>query len=45
MYATIHELTAACRRGGTTPSRVTDEYLARIAKLDDRVGAYLTVTA
>ena len=43
--ATIHELTAAYTRGETTPSRVTDEYLARIAKLDDKVGAYLTVTA
>ena len=43
--ATIHELTAAYNRGETTPSRVTDEYLARIAKLDDKVGAYLTVTA
>src|SRR5499433_2448324 len=45
MSSTIHELTAAYRRGETTPSRVTDEYLARIAKLDDKVGAYLTVTA
>src|SRR2546430_16073231 len=43
--ATIHELTAAYARGETTPIRVTDEYLARIAKLDDKVGAYLTVTA
>src|SRR3989442_7937076 len=42
---TIHELTAAYTRGETTPSRVTDEYLARIAKLDDKVGAYITVTA
>jgi len=45
MHGTIHELTAAYTRGETTPSRATDEYLARIAKLDDKVGAYLTVTA
>src|SRR3989454_7301274 len=42
---TIHELTAAFTRGETTPSKVTDAYLARIAMLDDRVGAYITVTA
>ena len=42
---TIHELTAAYARGETTPSRVTDAYLARIAKLDDTIGAYITVTA
>ena len=41
----IHELTAAYTRGETTPSRVTNEYLERIAKLDDKVGAYITVTA
>ena len=45
MPRTIHGLTAAYTRGDTTPSRVTDEYLARIAKLDDKIGAYLTVTA
>jgi len=42
---TIHELTDAYRRGETTPSEATDAYLSRIAKLDDKVGAYLTVTA
>jgi aspartyl-tRNA(Asn)/glutamyl-tRNA(Gln) amidotransferase subunit A len=42
---TIHELTAAYTRGETTPGRVTEDYLARIAKLDDKVGAYITVTA
>ena len=42
---TIHGLTAAYARGETTPSRVTEDYLGRIAKLDDKVGAYLTVTA
>jgi aspartyl-tRNA(Asn)/glutamyl-tRNA(Gln) amidotransferase subunit A len=40
----IHELTAAFRRGDTTPSAVTDAYLARIEKLDARLGAYITVT-
>src|SRR3989454_12282595 len=42
---TIHELTDAYRRGETTPSEATDAYLSRIAKLDDKAGAYLTVTA
>src|SRR5437016_6928537 len=42
---TIHELTDAYRRGETTPSEATDAYLSRIAKLDDKDGAYLTVTA
>jgi len=41
----IHELTAAYRRGETTPSAVTEAYLARIEKLDGRIGAYITVTA
>jgi aspartyl-tRNA(Asn)/glutamyl-tRNA(Gln) amidotransferase subunit A len=40
----IHELTAAYRRGETTPSAVTEAYLARIEKLDGRIGAYITVT-
>ena len=30
-------------RGETTPSAVTEEHLARIERLDGRVGAYLTV--
>ena len=41
----IHDLTDAFTRGETTPSKVTDAYLARIATLDDKVGAYITVTA
>jgi len=45
VYRPIHELTDAFRRGETTPSAVTDAYLARIEKLDARVGAYITVTA
>jgi aspartyl-tRNA(Asn)/glutamyl-tRNA(Gln) amidotransferase subunit A len=45
MRAFIHDLTDAFKRGETTPSKVTDAYLARIAMLDDRVGAYITVTA
>jgi aspartyl-tRNA(Asn)/glutamyl-tRNA(Gln) amidotransferase subunit A len=43
--ATIHELTEAYRRGETTPSRATEAYLARIDTLDDKIGAYLTVTS
>jgi aspartyl-tRNA(Asn)/glutamyl-tRNA(Gln) amidotransferase subunit A len=41
---TIHELTAAYRRGDLTPTGATETYLQRIAKLDARIGAYLTVT-
>jgi aspartyl-tRNA(Asn)/glutamyl-tRNA(Gln) amidotransferase subunit A len=44
-YRSIRALTAAYASGATTPSRVTEDYLARIAELDDRVGAYITVTA
>jgi aspartyl-tRNA(Asn)/glutamyl-tRNA(Gln) amidotransferase subunit A len=39
----IHELTDAYRRGELTPTAVAESYLARIAALDKRVGAYLTV--
>ena len=41
----IHELTAAYRRGETTPTAVVGAYLARIRALDARLGGYLTVTA
>ncbi|HSE92056.1 MAG TPA: Asp-tRNA(Asn)/Glu-tRNA(Gln) amidotransferase subunit GatA [Methylomirabilota bacterium] len=41
----MHELAQAYRRGDTTPTAVAEAYLARIEKLDGRVGAYLTVTA
>src|SRR5256884_4277139 len=41
---TIQERTAAYRSGETTPTAVAEAYLARIAKLDREVGAYLTVT-
>src|SRR5437870_7592511 len=41
---TIQELTAAYRSGETTPTAVAEAYLARIAKLDREVGAYLTGT-
>ena len=44
MHRPIHELTEAFRRGETTPSAVTEAYLRRIDALDERVGAYLTVT-
>jgi aspartyl-tRNA(Asn)/glutamyl-tRNA(Gln) amidotransferase subunit A len=42
---TAHELTDAFRGGGTTPTAVAEAYLARIAALDGKVRAYLTVTA
>jgi aspartyl-tRNA(Asn)/glutamyl-tRNA(Gln) amidotransferase subunit A len=45
LHRPIHELTAAFRRGETTPGAVTDAYLARIDALEPRVGAYITVTA
>ncbi len=41
---TIHALGDAYRRGETTPTAVTEAYLARIETLDAQVGAYLTVT-
>ena len=41
----IHELTAAFRRGETSPGAVTEAYLGRIDKLDGKLGAYITVTA
>jgi aspartyl-tRNA(Asn)/glutamyl-tRNA(Gln) amidotransferase subunit A len=40
----IHELTAAYRRRETTPSRVTETYLAAVEARDGRLSAYLTVT-
>ena len=43
MHRPIHELTEAYRRGDLTPTAVAESYLARIAALDKRVGAYLTV--
>ena len=43
MHRPIHELTDAYRRGELTPTAVAESYLARIAALDERVGAYLTV--
>jgi aspartyl-tRNA(Asn)/glutamyl-tRNA(Gln) amidotransferase subunit A len=42
---TIHELAAAFRSGEASPVAVTEAYLGRIDALDDRMGAYLTVTA
>ena len=42
--STIHALTAAFAKGEASPVAVTEAYLARIAALDGRVGAYLTVT-
>jgi aspartyl-tRNA(Asn)/glutamyl-tRNA(Gln) amidotransferase subunit A len=41
---TIHELTDRYRAGQTLPTAVTHAYLDRIASLDPRVHAYLTVT-
>src|SRR5262252_7883745 len=43
MHRPIHELTDAYRRGELTPTAVAESYLARIAAVDERVGAYLTV--
>ena len=43
MHRPIHELTDAYRRGDLTPTAVAEDYLARIGKLDGKVGAYLTV--
>jgi aspartyl-tRNA(Asn)/glutamyl-tRNA(Gln) amidotransferase subunit A len=43
MHRPIHELTDAYRRGELTPTAVAESYLARIAEVDERVGAYLTV--
>jgi aspartyl-tRNA(Asn)/glutamyl-tRNA(Gln) amidotransferase subunit A len=41
---TIHELGARYRDGDTVPTAVTQAYLDRIASLDPRVRAYLTMT-
>ena len=41
---TAHELTEAYRSGATTATAVAEAYLARIAAVDGRVRAYLTVT-
>jgi len=41
---TIHELGARFRRGDATPTQAAREYLDRIAALDPKVKAYLTVT-
>jgi aspartyl-tRNA(Asn)/glutamyl-tRNA(Gln) amidotransferase subunit A len=43
MHRPIHELTDAYRRGALTPTAVVESYLARIAAVDKRMGAYLTV--
>ena len=40
---TIHELTDRYRRGDARPSQAAEAYLARIEKLDEQVGAYVTV--
>jgi len=42
---TIHELGARFRSGEATPSQAAREYLDRIAALDPKVKAYLTLTA
>jgi aspartyl-tRNA(Asn)/glutamyl-tRNA(Gln) amidotransferase subunit A len=41
---TIHELAGLFRQKAATPTQATREYLDRIAKLDPKVKAYLTVT-
>lgn len=40
----IAEAAQAMRRGELSPVALTDAYLERIARLDDRVNAYITVT-
>ena len=40
---TMHDVTARYRRGDLRPSDVAAAYLARIERLDGRVGAYITV--
>ena len=40
----MHELVGAYRQDEATPTAATEAYLARIGTLDERVGAYLTVT-
>jgi len=42
---TIHELGARFRQNDATPTEAAREYLDRIAALDPKVKAYLTVTA
>ncbi|MEZ4582105.1 MAG: Asp-tRNA(Asn)/Glu-tRNA(Gln) amidotransferase GatCAB subunit A, partial [Caldilineaceae bacterium] len=42
---TIHEALAGMRRGDFTSRALTEALLARIDALDDRIRAYLTVTA
>lgn len=42
---TLSDLSAALHRGDVTSRQATEAYLARIAQLDGRVGAYLTVCA
>jgi amidase len=39
------ELTAAYRRGDTTPTEATEHFLDRVERLNDVVGAFVTVTA
>jgi aspartyl-tRNA(Asn)/glutamyl-tRNA(Gln) amidotransferase subunit A len=41
---TIHELGERFRKGDATPTQAASEYLDRIAALDPKVKAYLTVT-
>ncbi|MBI1736300.1 MAG: Asp-tRNA(Asn)/Glu-tRNA(Gln) amidotransferase subunit GatA, partial [Candidatus Rokubacteria bacterium] len=41
---TAHELAARYRGGEAKPSDVVEAHLARIQRLDEQVGAYLTVT-
>jgi aspartyl-tRNA(Asn)/glutamyl-tRNA(Gln) amidotransferase subunit A len=41
---TIRELTERFRGGAARPSEATEAHLARIAALDEQIGAYVTVT-
>ncbi|HUJ17780.1 MAG TPA: Asp-tRNA(Asn)/Glu-tRNA(Gln) amidotransferase subunit GatA [Nitrospirota bacterium] len=42
---TIHELHEMLKKGETTSAAITESVLSRIASVDDRVKAYITVTA
>ena len=41
----IAELSSALQQGSLTSRQITEAYLARIDAVEDRVGAYITVTA
>ena len=44
-YLSISEMAELFRSGGASPVEITKAYLERIANLNDRLGAYISVTA